>query len=351
MPWNRALRLSLALLVAAGVLPARAASSPAFAAGETAVLHGLAAAEGTTTNLVFVNRAAEPNRCELALADAGGGSLGPAITLTLRPHEERPFVDVFARPEGETRAAAEKGSEAEGRITCTGSFDAFALVGRTAGGELELVRPDRVEGAADSLSRIKAIDPCANGADCFDASGVVHVPESAKPVGRVTFPAAAGEIARFRTSLDVTVGQWYAKEPSGKHLIYWFVIDRNYYMPGLLYFRGPNKYEAFARHGMGLTHPQKIKVIKKWKAEVGRTYHVVNDYDMAGSRYTVTVSDAQTGQVLVTLQSRPNVGSFLVTAGAKYILDMGFPQDKVPTEVPSYGWKYSNVRVEAFKKR
>ena len=35
------------------------------------------------------------------------------------------------------------------------------------------------------------------------------------------------------------MGQWYAPDPQGKVLIYWFVIDKNLDMPGMLYFRGP----------------------------------------------------------------------------------------------------------------
>jgi hypothetical protein len=83
---------------------------------------------------------------------------------------------------------------------------------------------------------------------------------------------------------------------------------------------------------------------------VGRTYHIVNDYDMAAKRYTVTIIDAQKGKVEATLQSRPNVASFVVKAGSKYILDMGLPFDLVPTEVPSYGWRYKDVHVEAHRK-
>ena len=126
------------------------------------------------------------------------------------------------------------------------------------------------------------------------------------------------------------------------------MVNKNIDMPGLLYFRGPGKNEAFARHGIGLTHPQKIKVIKKWKAEVGRTYHIVNDYDMGASRFTVIISDAATGEVLTVLTSRPNLASYVIKAGSKFLVDMGFYPGKVPTEVPSYGWKYSNVHVEAF---
>jgi hypothetical protein len=100
---------------------------------------------------------------------------------------------------------------------------------------------------------------------------------------------------------------------------------------------------------MGLKHPEKIKIIQHFKAEVGHPYHVDNDYDMAGRSYKVTITDVATGQVAVTLQGRPNVTSFTIKPALKILVDMGFPGGLVPTEAPSYGWKYSNVHVEVHK--
>jgi hypothetical protein len=127
------------------------------------------------------------------------------------------------------------------------------------------------------------------------------------------------------------------------------VIDKNIDMPGLLYFLGPNKNEAFARHGVGLKHPQKLKIRKPFAAEIGHTYHLDNDYDMAGRNYTITITDVATGAVEVVLHSRPNVNLYTIKNNAHFLVDMGFFPDKVPTEVPSYGWKYANVHVEAYR--
>ena len=194
---------------------------------------------------------------------------------------------------------------------------------------------------------------CPTGALCLDAPGLVFVPGPPPgpplPVGRVSFPAPAGPAKRFLLSMDVTLADWYPKEPSGKHLIYWFVIDKNIDMPGLLYFRGPGKDQAFARHGINLTHPEKIKIIKPFKAKVGHTYHVVNDYNMAARTYTVTITDTNPGGAGVTLTGRTNVATYNVKAGAKYLVDMGFYPGKVDTEVPSYNWKYSDVHIETYK--
>lgn len=324
-----------------------------FRGGQTLSLEGLRAAGPAVTHLALVNLAATENRCTLALTGADGAGMGPVTTLTLQGLETRPFVNAFERPSDPSADGLNdflEDTEARAAISCEQDFYAYALVADGATGRIERVTPQE-ESAAGSLTA-PAVPVCPAGATCFDAPGTVHVPAPPPgvPVGRVTFPAPAGVAKRLRVSLDVTVADWYKQEPNGKNLIYWFVVNKNIDMPGLLYFRGPNKNQAFARHGMGLTHPQKIKIIKPFAAQVGHTYHVDNDYDMAGQIYTVTITDTATGVVQVVLQGRPNVTSYTVKPGSNFLVDMGFFPNKVATEVPSYKWKYANVHVEAYMK-
>ncbi len=312
-----------------------------FQRGQTLALRGLFASDSVAANLALVNRAQATNRCTLALATADGASLGPVVSMTLRPGETRPYLDAF-------KGRVSLLTETRATVSCKRAFYAYALLADGDTGRFDVVTP---EASAEAPALAKEDVPCPDRAACFDAPGVVHVPEPppGTPVGRVSFPAPAGTAKRFRLTIDVTVDDWYPQDPSGKHLIYWFVVDKNIDMPGLLYFLGPNKNEAFARHGIGLKHPQKIKVMKPFTAQIGHTYHVDNDYDMAHGKYTVTVTDVETGKVEVVLKSRPNVKSYLVKAGRDILVDMGFYPGLVDGEVPSYKWKYSNVHVEVYK--
>lgn len=315
-----------------------------FRAGETAVLIGLEATGSIFTNLALVNATARESRCAVALATADGAPLGPMITMSVPARSSLPFLDAF---EGRSPTGVAEGRAA---VTCDGKFYAFALLADAASGRYEVVTP---VAEATALALPAALTPCPTGATCFDADGVVHVPAPppGKPVGRVSFPAPAGVANRLRLALDVTVADWYAKEPSGKALIYWFVVSKNIDMPGMLYFRGPGKDQAFARHGIGLKHPAKLKIIVPFKAQVGHTYHVDNDYDMALRKYTVKVTDKATGLVVATLAGRTNVASYTIKAAQKLLCDMGFYPDRVATEVPSYGWKYANVHIEAYMQK
>jgi hypothetical protein len=335
--------LLLAALTTAGA--AHAHLNEIFQGGETVTLRGLVVSESTTADLAFVNRAKTANRCSLSLAAADGSSLGPEVTLTLEAFETRSFPDVF-----EHLTQLYDNAEAKATISCARPFYAHGTLADAVTGRLDPIAPEvDYEAAPSRVLTAKAI-ACPAGATCYDAPGVVHVPTVAKPDGRLAFPAPAGVARRFRASLDVTVGPWYPEAPSAKHLIYWFVVSKNIDMPGMLYFRGPGKSEAFARHGIRLTHPDKLKVIKPFTAEVGRTYRVDNDYDMTRKTLKITVTDLTTGQVKVTLNAKPNVTSYTVKPNAKLLVDMGFVPGLNPTEVPSYGWTYANVHVEAFVK-
>jgi hypothetical protein len=318
-----------------------------FAGGRTLALDRLLASTASAANLALVNLAQTDNLCTLSLATATGDELA-TTSLTLRGLENRAFVNVFERLIDE---ASTLEIPARASFSCEQDFYAYALVTDLVTGRIEAVTPQ--EATPDQAAQKPATVPvCPTGATCFDQTGVVFVPAPLPgvPVGRVTFPAPAGVAKRLRLSLDVTLADWYKQDPAGKHLIYWFVVNKNIDMPGLLYFLGPHKNQAFARHGMGLIHPQKIKIIKPFTGKVGHTYHVDNDYDMAGQTYTITITDTATGHVEQTLNGKPNVTAYTVKPGSNFLCDMGFFPNKVPTEVPSYKWKYANVHVEAYMK-
>ncbi len=317
-----------------------------FHGGQTLSLQGLAASPSTAIHLTFMNLAKTGNRCSLALTTADGVRLGPVTSLTLRPLENRPFPNVFER-----LIEAYGAIDAQAAVSCDQDFYAYALQEDGPSGRLDFVTP---LATTDTVELPDVVADCPTGASCSDAPGVVFVPGPPPgpplPVGRVSFPAPQGAVKRFLLSMNVTVGPWFAAEPSGKHLIYWFVVNNNKDMPGLLYFRGPDTNQAFARHGLQLTHPQKLKIIKPFAAQVGHTYHVVNDYDLAGKSFKITITDKDTGEVAVILAGRPNLKTYSIKPGSNFLVDMGFYPGKVPTEVPSYGWTYADLHIETYLK-
>ena len=306
--------------------------------GQTVALQGLISGSGRSADLTVINVGQAASQCAAALYKADGSLLAGPATLSMKPLSHLTLTNVFAG-----------GSAVEAYLTvsCTRNFFAYALLSDAATGEVAYVGPG---GNGSSTLTVPGAPPatsCPAGATCFDAKGIVHQPTPSHPVQRVTFPAPAGTATRLRMSLDVTVGPWYAADPSGKHLIYWFVINRNFIMPGMLYFRGPDASTALVRHGMNLTHPQKLKIEQPFAAQQGHTYHVDNDYDMGLGVYTVTITDTLTGQTTV-LVGIPNVRSYPLKAGDNFLIDMGFIEGQTPDEVPTYNWTYANIHLEVY---
>ena len=311
------------------------------AANGSVVLQGLTKTDNRATHLSLVNLGKFASTCTVTLLRADGSSLGAASSTTLKPLSQRYFPDVFSVVPG-----AANQSDMRAAVSCTREFFAYALLTDSATGEVAVVEPS---GSGESILSVPGQEPeCPAGATCYAAKGVVHKATKEKPVGRVTFNATAGNATRLKLTLDVTVGDWFAADADAKHLVYWFVVNKNQDMPGMLYFRGPDQYTAMARHGIALKHPQKIKIVTPFQATPGRTYRVVNDYDMGKGTYTVTVMDAATGEIKATLNGAPNVAKHTLKTGDKFLVDMGFPEGVTEDEVPGYNWTWSDVRVEVY---
>ncbi|HEX4966113.1 MAG TPA: hypothetical protein VF173_35210 [Thermoanaerobaculia bacterium] len=311
-------------------------------------VQGLVSAGTRTTDFALVNLGSSAAQCTVNLARSDGSTLGAAATVALKALSHRYFANVLAG-----LVDANGVTDARAQVSCNQDFYAYGVLENSATGEAVLVQP---AAAGDSaLGTPSTPDPgtggCGSpGVSCFDATGIVHQPSPSNPVTRVSFPITPATYNRFKMSMDITVGPWYSLDPEGKALIYWFVIDRNFDMPGMLYFRGPGPGGgvALVRHGIGLTHPQKGKIQTKFQAQIGHTYHCENDYNMGAGTYTVTITDKGSGQVAAVLRDVPNVHLYTAKAGQKFLIDMGFREGAVPDEVPSYGWVYQNIHIEAY---
>ena len=311
------------------------ASDELGAPGRPLILEGLAD-DARRTSLAIANLGDSAARCSVSLTTADGLPTGELSTLEVPPRSHRYLYSALAGLGGLTGVRA--------IVSCDQPFYAFAVVPDRTTRSMTIVDPTPQEtkvGAAPCAVSSKSL--------CFDAKGVVHQPTAATPVKRFAFAVPPGIYTRVKMALDVTVGPWYTGDPDGKHLIYWFVLNKNFDMLGMLYFRGPAAYTALSRYGIGLTHPKKIKLVKPFKGLPGHTYHCENDLDMAGGVINITITDKATGEV-VRLRGTANVKQLTAKAGDRFIIDMGFAENKVPDEVPSFGWTYRDIHIEATPK-
>jgi len=328
-------------------LPLITSSTVTKANGKLSV-QGLISDATRTVDLALVNLAKTGGQCTVNLARSDGSTLGAPATVSMNPLSHRYFTNILSGLVDASGVA-----DARAQVSCTQDFYSYGVIKNSGTGEMVLIQP--AASGDSALGGSGGTPPpgggCGStGVTCFDASGIVHQPTPVNPVGRLTFTIPQAVYTRIKMSMDITVGQWYSGDPAGKALIYWFVIDKNLDMPGMLYFRGPGTggYTALVRHGIGLTHPQKGKIQKPFQAVIGHTYHCENDYDMSRGVYTVTITDKSTGAVQAVLTDSPNVHLYTSRPGQKFIIDMGFRENAVPDEVPSYNWLYQNIHIEAY---
>lgn len=304
------------------------------AAGQTLTLQGLNAGAGRNVDITLVNVSQLASQCTVTLTKADGTLIGAPV-VPLKPLSSRTFPNVFTDPQNETR----------GTVTCTREFYAFAVLTDAATGEISTIFPS---GSGESLLRVPGEGPaCSPGAACFDVKGVVHAPTTtANAVKRVTFKPVPGTYTKIRLTMDVTVGNWSTVDPTAIHMLFWLVKDRNFNMFGFASLRGPGGDQAVLRHGIGLTHPQKFRIIQPFTAQTGKTYHLDYIYDTKTSFLELAISE--NGQVLQRLTGVPNVSSFSFNANENIVIDMGFPGTN-PEEAPSFGWVYRDLHVELSK--
>ena len=147
--------------------------------------------------------------------------------------------------------------------------------------------------------------------------------------------------------LDIYHGGWNSQNPSGNHSLFWLHRGaccwpswaNNNFGYGNTF--GPNRNEVRIGSNVGGKHSVPVRVA----LQPGATYHVEYSYDWIARSIELTLTDKATGQVIKTpfLDAREPV----VTDGSGFfMIYFGHGAHEVGPEVPTYGWEYSNLRVE-----
>lgn len=310
--------------------------------GDSLALQGLTLTTTRVTDVTIVNLAKDAAQCTVALTRSDGTAIGAQSTLSVKALSSRALLNVFSG----LIDAATGVTDARATVSCTRGFFALAVISDSASGDLTVVGPS---GSGRSTLLAPGEEPACTAQRCFEVKGLVHKPTPAVPVKRVSFDAPAGTFSRVRFSMDVKVGPWYPQDPSGKHMLYWLVVNKNVNMIGTLFFRGPSRSLALARHGIGLVHADKLRIEKPFAAQIGKTYHIEQDYDMGLGSISITIKDVANGQTVVSMNGVPNVRSLVLKSTDDLVVDIGLPEGKTPDEVPSYDWEHSNLKIELFQ--
>ena len=320
-------------------------SENAAPAGETLYVQGLRRGPTVATDWTIVNLGWTAASCKISAFSVNGAPIGSAATLVLKPLSSRIFPDVLQT------LGITAGDYVRGSVSCDQPFYTFGMSRDSASGDVGLIEPS---GRGNSGLVLPGQgggggggnQECPTGAACFEVKGLAFKPSKSMPVKRFSFPVPPGNYERIHFEMDVKNGGWYASNKDGKHMLFWLVKNRNYYMYGYANFEGPGKNDVIFRHGVAITHPEKIKITAPIAAQEGHTYHLEYTYDTRQNFLKLIVSE--NGTVLATINGTPNTNVIDFASGDVGIIDIGFDGSN-PNEMPTYGWQYSNLKIQWLK--
>lgn len=324
-------------------------SANLLAAGETAHLHGLDrdTARGDLSNLGVVNLAHQTAQCEVKLFRANGTQIGPTASISLQPLSLRHFTDaIFAL--GEQRAA-----DARAQVTCNQTFYAFASALTGSTGQLLFIAP--AQSGASSLTAPGENSPgnpvTPGGSKVFTQSGLIHIPTFGNEAKEIKVPIEQPlRVKRMIIEVDFTPGPWNPTNLSGNHAIIW--VHRGKYRSGTIANTnafGPGRSVVKNNQNVDLPAGDVTAAEQKRAFEQGKRYHLRYVYDAQTNVIRVIVSSGGVEINNFTMPGTARGGAInLEPSGPDkgLVVQFGHRRGQLGPEIPTYGWRYENLRIE-----
>jgi hypothetical protein len=314
-----------------------------FAADATAHLQGWIRSGDLRSDLGVVNLGAAAASCAVDVFRSDGTQIQSTAVVSVPPLGHRQFDDALAIL-GEQAIAAVRSE-----TTCDQPFYVYLRSYDRTTGDLHFTLPSVK--LADSTLNAPGVEPppppppvqCGAGSHCFEYLTTPYIPTNAAQNHKFFIDVPSGSYDLLKMQMDVFHGGWQ-NPPDGLHNIFWFVKDRNFNMYGYVNLRGPGRNEIMLRHGLGTTASQKAKILRPFNAVPGETYHFDYTFDTLADRITLVVSHR--GEEVMTITDRPNVNRIHIEPGERLAIALSFIAGLNPNEPPTFGWRYSNLRVQ-----
>lgn len=316
-------------------------SDNALPAGAVAHLQGLFRdASGAYTELEIVNVSTEAAACDVRFFRADGTQIGGAATVAVPPLSLRQFGDVFSV------LGAPSLADARAQVSCDRLFYAFAAVFNPARTLLSFVNPSA--SGASTLPGPSGPGP-APGAIVFERSGLVHAPAVGDEVEIVRVPVArALTLSRFIAEWDVVPGPWTASKPDGNHNLIW--IHRGKYRSNTLAnvnTFGPPRSEIKNTQNLDMAARQITTQQVPLVFQPGVSYRLRYVYDATVNKITLTITSD--GAAVASFEMNGSALNQRITVPATGLhVQFGHTAAQAAggIEFPTYGWTYSNLRIE-----
>lgn len=318
-------------------------------ARDTAVLDGFARTGGYRT---LVAGAAIPGAkaasCQVRLVKMDG-SVVDEVQLDIEGGTNAQFD--FADRIGTRQAAA----VAAAKVSCDQAFHPYAAAAGVNDPKVTWGEFRGPSGACDFTVQAAELDP---GVFTATKTGTIHTVATGNEKGIVCIKAPKDlQLNRMTVEWDVNTGPWHKKTPHGNHAMIW--VHRGRFRSGSIInvnAFGPRKSFVKMNQNVDLGRGGNTNGKMGIALKTGNQYHVRSTYDAANKKSFTELFEngvvVKRMEIKATARNRVlSVPVFGYSSKGSLFAEFGHNRGQHFPELPSYGWRYSNLRVEMHVKK
>lgn len=305
-----------------------------FEAGAEAFLNGVS--RKNTAQLALVNLGAESSLCKVDFVREDGTLAGGNGQVEIAAVSMEKFDDAFGLRDVNEPVSV--------RASCDQPFYALAVERDPRTSRISVVAP------ADSFAAASAALTTSKASLVFERQGAVHAAIKGNEKLKLPVPVpGALRLDKLVWDLDITAGPWSDKLPHCAHNIAFFHRGRfrSNTFSNLNAF-GPKR--NWMKNNQNIDQPAgfNTNATVKFNWVRGTTYHIRYEFDAVNK--VVHITNSLNGVVVSKIDMRATAENHILTVPTTgLMLEMGNLRNQVGCEVPSYGWKWANLRLEMFQ--
>ncbi len=189
-----------------------------------------------------------------------------------------------------------------------------------------------------------APDSCTSGWLCIDLEGAFHRATNARPSFETRLYTPPGAYRRAVFRFKVHHGGWNRVSSRNQNL-FWLAREKHVDLFGFGIARGPGgPAQVFYRTDWGINHVNKQRVVTPHLMRPNETYDVMFDFDAAGGRIVLTLTDSSGAEVMRSV-GQPNISAIPFAPGQRIAVGFGF-RGEYESEPAQPGWVWSDLHIE-----